>query len=941
MGHNVNIDERRRTINGPPIHQITRPEIIEGRPGMPLFLNDDQVFVKDESELGGEFYILVAAPRETNHDEHHDHTSNHSAQAVATALAQQSNLHIRPFAEATAHQYEIHIDPERSHHYLDTEVSDYLRFRPNLEHLHALYGDNIDFFMVSCRLENRREEIFGSEFRLVTGPDDQPVRNPTTGTLNNINTRKFDLIQSFADNSASIMHHGGFAIFDRQDPDGTPDYLYGINMSDIHLARRHDEFERALLVRREGEDLYLKLNNSNANLDAAIDWINAEYAAGRVDWVMMTGDLVEFDGNSHRNQGAQNLADSNQAYIADVIHRLQPPVIAGLGNHEYLAKAFPAAVTPGNHNLTFSEAMELENERYPQGDIAGWINFVRDALFSSVNSEEALIAHYDTINPFRDFTLDLGRGDPDDPNSLPTRFVYGDMGGADYSHDRPDDPLYRDIQAWFWEWDWKHFQTITHFIGQGSPDVRGPTPQQNAWLHRQISQRGTNTHLFMHPPLLNSSSDVNGFEPNGPIRPAQSAGEFEDLQFNTMAHYENFFAAIIDSPVLRTIWGGHTHRELGFNGENHGGDYMIWRNQDNQTRIFQGDSRRLLGQLNDNTASPTQERHTTQHYYHPREGCIDSCARGVATLFNHNVDNIHNLKYTIQMGSTGVGERVFSRVTLNPDGLFSDEDTFHINKSLEPDQRDNNLYRIRYRVEESYRPHDRLIHEWQQIREGNSRATLERSQALQRIDDRTRRVQEAAFVRHQDSRTNDYPTFNRPLTHAYRSAWKWYQHFETRVAGSLDHDGDWAFPGDSWEINTRYYLNQHQMPPPIRDLFIAGFELGYGQDAPRPGLLGGQHRLHLGVVTPSLFNWSVFNYLNLQAFGFTLGPEFLFPGEGDVDIRFRADVEWWNLRFQFHGNVLHPTKEPPVSGYCGLGMYQRDFFHDNQTMYQTHCGLTW
>ena len=951
MGDEINTNPARRTITGNPIHPITRPEIAEGRLGMPIFLNDDRVFVEGEGEQGGEFFILVVAPRETtprdggseepechhgeDHQGPHEDTLPHSrAHDVAQQLQQESQLYIRPFRGQGDTRFEITVDPNRSFHYLDSEVRNELHFnQDDLQRLRTSYGDNVDFFMVSCRLENRRQEIFGDEFRLILDGQGNRTRNEQSGTLHNINTRKFDLIQDFADQSVDITHWGGVALFDRQDPEGTPDYLYGVNLADIHISRRNDAFEEALLVRMNNEDVYLKLNNANANVDAIIEWINQEYTAGHVDWVMVLGDNVEYDGNSYLlDEASQNLRDSNHYYVARAVGRMLPPVFVGLGNHDVLPSGYPAAIN-SNQNLSFAEAMELERDRYPDDDMSGILNFVKDTVFSGVNNDNATTAHHDNTNPFSDFTIDFGVGDPGNPRSRQTQFVFVNTGGADTIHTRPDDPLYRDIQAWFWGWDWVHFDTIWEFITRGSPDTHGPTPTQNAWLSGRFNVPDTHTHLFMHAPLLSSRSDQSGFDPTGPIRPMEPAGPFEDLTFNTMAHYEDFFALVTASPWVRTVWGGHTHRDLAT------GDYAFWNNLENNLQIYRGDSRRVLDQLN------PYDRTITQHYYFPREELEGTCPAGIHTLFGNHYSDVRDLTYTYQMGTAGGRRPTFSRVTLNPDGLFSGEELHYVNKVLVQDTHDADLYHIRRVVESESRPHDRLIDEWATLRQSNPHATLERVRALQTVRDRMN-ISEgdlASITRHPDSYQHDYPTLYRPLTHAYRSATKWYQQFETRFltdyVPTVGEEGA-GLSGNSFELQLSYEFSQHQVNELVRDLLFAGFRTTFGRDEASGGDPG-RYRLSFGIVTPDIFDWNVVDHLTLQAFSFYLGPEITIPDEGGVGGRLRADVDMFHLRYLFGGNVLTPD-EGPVGGSLGLlCQYRRILSSDQDFMCGLSGGLHW
>lgn len=816
-------DDTGISLSGAAIRPVIGDEvqIVEGRLGNPIMLNDDVVFrAAPHQSHGGTFYILVAGQ------------AGHSAQQVAEHLRDQHRLSIRPFVPAgpdpSQSSFQLQVDPGRSYHYLDQEIRGQLRFNPNISYLSAIYGERADYFMVACRLPNRREAIFGRNFRTVTDERGQP-------TGENINVRRFDLIQRSIDGTVEVLHRGGLALFDRQDLAGNPDYLYGVNMSDLHLARRNDQFELTIMLRIRDQNMYFRYNNANANfVEAIIPWINAEYRAGRLDWVQVLGDNIDFDGVSYET--SRRLTDSNNYYLARFLDQIEPPTFVVLGNHDRLQK-FPASLTPINFGLTTDEVRRLEADRYGH-DLTDIGYYLGDAIASIMDDPDSLIPYYDVINPFHDFVVDLGRGDASDTAARSARLLFMDMGGADLAHFRQDDPIYRDLQMWPWQPPYLHFQTIIEAALQGTPDLRGPTDEQLSWLSAQVFTGTSHTVLLTHPPLLNSTDSQVAYDrsTHPAIQALVPVGTYDDVHYATITHGDQMMRIVADSPDIRLHIGGHTHFD--------GNGYVMGLDRHNVRQVFRGPVREVLNQL------PVRDAHLTEHFWFPRSDCLESCSPAVHTLYQGIIERVRNHKVFWQAGAAGAGpDPVFSRLTLTPEGLISHEDHFYINKVLRRRSGHPHEYVVRREVQSRPRPNRRLIAQWARIRRQDPLARLSQADARRVLEARMATT-DTSFVPNAGS-LRDYPRYNDPIEHPYISPTRIHPQLRLRAVGDYLPDFSGAgrgYTGNTIGLSVEYLFSEDQIGTIPRILFLQGIELGWFRTEP------GSHYAYVAARTPTVID---------------------------------------------------------------------------------------
>lgn len=859
---------------GRPLHPIQEDEVrlVDGKLGNPILLNDDDIFLADSPDgRGGVFYLLVAAAKGLD------------PKTVATTLASQNRLYIRPFVpedvvpELDDPTFDITIVAQDSYNYQDPRVRDRLSFRPDLKHLRAIYGEEVDYTMVACRLPNDRREMFGDDFRIVRYSWGQP-------TGENINTRKFDLVQELQTGVVEVMHRGGLVLFDRHTPAGIPDNLAGMMLSDLHIASANDEFEiqitsdletatRAvaegellsaeefalvLKGKRTSEDRYLRFNNANANLDAIVEFVNQEYRAGRVDWVMTLGDNVDYTGRSH--EASRRLTDSNFYPLARALSRLEPPVFTMLGNHDLLPEAFPAKLTANNFNLTPEEMEVLEAARY--GGEMGSLILFSDILESIMNDPSALIGYYNVINPYQDTVINWGKG----TTGKESRFVMLDMGGADWAHFRQDDRLYAEQQFWPWGIPYLHVGTIADTVTHSSPDVVGPSYEQVSWLGTQIARPDAHFVTLTHPPLINSQGWHLEYAEERDGEGLQPVDVHEVLNFNTTAHGDQMLRVIADSPNVRLHLGGHAH----FDGD----PYALGINDVNSFAALRGPVRSALGALD---PSDPQAVHA---FYFPNEGVSDDRPKAVATLFGGGVGPehaLHNVKYTWQLGSAGVYSAavdgkptppVFTRLTLSPEGLIAREEHFYVIKEIVPDALDasGQGYVVQRMVATAPIRNDEVLAAWQTLESNDPGRHLVVAAAIAASRDRLS-TRDDSFLPYPQS-LNDTPRYNDLIEHPYISDTKMDPHLRLRFSGSswpgFDANGPTWQPGP-YELGVEYAFSQDQIGPIRRSLLIEGVEAGWRGDA-------NAGRFYLAWRLPTVVDLKTGEKTKLRAIGLSLGP---------------------------------------------------------------------
>ncbi len=840
MGHPLQDPGLKRSIIGEPLHPVTGDDVllVEGRKGNPVVLDDDKIFVED-----GTFYLLVAAEAGKN------------PQQVAELFRKGHQLTAIPSAQKPGSpqtgpdEFAVVVDPSRSFHYLDRQVAPQLRFRPDLEHLKALYGDKADYFMIGFRLPYDRERMFGREFRTVRDEAGRP-------TGENINTRIFDLQQSSIDGRVEVIYRGGLALFDRQDPDGRPDNLHFMFVSDLHVESRNDELEGTIIEGRD-QDLYFRFNNANANLDAIVREANQRYWQGRLDFFVTAGDNINADGIHHGQAG--RLMESNNYHFARAFNNLVLPAASTNGNHDEYPEQPPAAASAKNYHLTANELRKLEEGGRYDGTIpifsgaVGIYHYLRDSLLAVVgDNSSAQIGYYDLVDPFPDSVINFGRGDPSDPDSREFRLIRMDMGRDDLAHFREDDPIYRDLQIWPWGPSYGHFGTTYEALTQQSPDLYGPNEAQLSWWALQAFQEGANILLVTHPPSLNSEENQVEFDPKLRLSPLRPVVDHEDLGFNTFLHGRDTFLRIVkDSPCWILHLEGHTHFE--------GNGHVIGTDRENSPRIYRGQIQEGLHLL-------PKDGPSVRTFWEPPEVCDETCAPQTRELHQEAAAQIRNPKYFWQVGSSGVGDTpVLSILTIHPNGFPSDVEHHWVIKQIEEDPNDPNKATVRRVVSPEKLSNDRLAGAWKEMQRANPRPRPDWEGAAREVRERLDQ-DDISFLPNPDS-LRSYPVYNDEINDPIISPTKLTRHLRPHLMGNsvpwlLDDTGS---PTDSFGASVQYFFSRSQVGKVTRTLFLEGAEIGWFQNRTL------DHHGYLAVRSPHYLDWKIGDRFILRGLSVALG----------------------------------------------------------------------
>ncbi len=862
MGHQSYVDNSKPVITGTALSPIEEDdvEIVEGKLGNPIPLNDDDIFKKDilGDETPGEFYVLVAGRK------------GKSAQEVAENLSKNHKLRITPFIpggqapDPNAPSFELAVNSTLSYHYLDKEVKEKLRFEPNLNHLAAIYGNDADYYMISCHIEAGRDQVFSNESRKVASDPSESV-----------NTRKFDFVQESLDGRTEVLNRGGLMIFDRQDLNGKPDELKAAVISDIHLSSRADEFEKKVAQLKD-KKLYIDINNPNANFDAIINWANHQYDLGKLDFIFLLGDNKDADSRTHGK--ARRLTQSNDYIVAKMLNHLKPATFAVPGNHDFRPEEHPARIKASDFNLSSNEVGNLEG-RY-EGDLVGLGFFFHDAVNSIMATPDALIGYHYMINPFQNYSLTLGKGDPSNPKSRETRFVFLTTGEDDLAHFRQDDEIYKTLQWWPWQFPLTHLQSVVESVRQATPDAVGLSDASLAWLAGEINIPNSDVHILGHAPLINSKHRVP-YDPANPTTPLEKVKN-EDLTFGTTAHPDPMLDMIARSPNVLSYTGGHIHI--------HGNAYVLGSDIKNNLHYYRGALLETLDRL------PKGDAKQLRDFWHPHEACRTECTGSVHDLFEEAAPNLHNSKMVWQAGTAGMGRSPnFTVETITPEGFIGPRKTYYVAKKFIGIVNDDHKKQIERFVTQTRFDNDDLLKQWERYRKEKDKEgvalTLSVNEEMSRIRKRLDTT-DASFLAHGDA-NKKLPRYEQSIKHSFISPTKINDHLKLRLHG-LGIGDSLSSPFQSPSgLSLEYLFSQDQLGPIARTLFLEGLEAGWMWE-------GQGNEFYAAARTPAVVDWQISTHVILRGVNFSLGLE-AHQGPDGVDFGFQNDMNIAELNLHLSG----------------------------------------
>ncbi len=219
-------------------------------------------------------------------------------------------------------------------------------------------------FLISTTL---RDSIFAGKARFVrfcAKPESFPIELRTVSGVPRLTL--YDLIlRKRTEELFTVFHALAVRPFN-----GT---LRFIHATDLHVAMHNDTYDVTLQVGEEdvGTTSSIRFNNSNHNLRRFIHHANDLVDCGKLDFVLILGDLVDFVRHNHRDQ--EDYGENNWKIFIDIITGaetraaglekkpgIKVPVFTSTGNHDWRFFPYPPKNAAAAYGLTKKSAKTLD-----------------------------------------------------------------------------------------------------------------------------------------------------------------------------------------------------------------------------------------------------------------------------------------------------------------------------------------------------------------------------------------------------------------------------------------------------------------------------------------------------------------------------------------------------------------------------------------------------
>lgn len=291
--------------------------------------------------------------------------------------------------------------------------------------------------------------------------------------------------------------------------------------SDIHVSTRWDEIEtnvrntfplstpghsvlsevplefdfRYLMTQNTFSDSFV---NPNRNLVKLIKEANALFDQGKVDFMIILGDIVDYKYKNLRGNSIERYSDTEWSLFENMIsgkypasERLRVPFFTTTGNHDYRLYPYNLQVYGLRHcaiadaftNEYLKKNKEFRTIKYHLSDL--------DAVRINTGNNHSLNYYYNVFSPFDDFSLELGG----------VQHIFLDTGSDTYCHPKN-----------IFSKRWKLFlsgliNAVEH------PNSQGIDDQQVNFASEVLAScdRKSPAILYLHAPFLNDGRE-NGKE---------------------------------------------------------------------------------------------------------------------------------------------------------------------------------------------------------------------------------------------------------------------------------------------------------------------------------------------------------------------------------------------------------------------------------------------
>ncbi len=233
----------------------------------------------------------------------------------------------------------------------------------------------------------------------------------------------YDIILKFPGRSHSIAPHSLYF------KDNWEDFKF-IHATDVHVSKRLDGF-RKFFSDRTMHDAVRSFNNFNDNFREFIQYANKLHKQGLIDFVVLTGDLVDYvfeDGGKHYH-------NNNFVYFEKIVRgltgkpdkvqndELLVPIFTSLGNHDYRIRPYYPLFTVdiqapasnrtmeqfGSMNITRDEAKILSEHHLGIKEMISSDTAVEMIKPDRENRDGNLNYYFNAINRDASYEVKLGR----------------------------------------------------------------------------------------------------------------------------------------------------------------------------------------------------------------------------------------------------------------------------------------------------------------------------------------------------------------------------------------------------------------------------------------------------------------------------------------------------------------------------------------------------